>query len=309
MTSEERNTNELKEFLLKQFRNGNKWLAFNPFVNQLTKEDVVCFKTLDETGEHCESTFMAFKLLAGAIREINGESRHTLINREKSKEAVAQLPIESHIQGRDLVNDLASGEIQPLIYNRKIDPAFDIPNYYFIQHKQSGSQDNGTGHEWFIMELFDSFKEAESAFREKLNFFRYLWDDNKPDLILVAGLVNQRLRLDMEGMPERNTGILLTTASPLYQVDQQMKLYEVNHWQSPACPVLKQPMLAQFNPRNSTLNFYDGNLRKVQPGASIEFIKIDFYDFQPLKVGDGQKHSIDEEAKQQYSQKMRNYLS
>lgn len=308
MKSGEENNNDLRDYLLKQFRSGDKWLAYNPFANELTKNDVVSFRTLDETSLHCESTFMAFKSLAAAIREIRGERRHAIIHSDKLKEEVARYPVESYMQGRDLANDLASGEIHPVIFNKTINPAFDIPNYYLIEHKHPGHQVYEIGHEVFILEIFDSFSQAKDAFSDKIRHNSNLPDIIKPDLILVAGLMNQKLQLDMEGLPESNSGILLTTAYPLYQADQQIKLYEVNHWQPPECPVLKQPMLAQFNPRNSRLNFYDGHLQKVQAGASIEFVKIDFYDFQPLKVGNVQKHSIDEEVKQ-HPQKMRHKLT
>lgn len=316
MTSEEQKVNELKEFLLRQFRNGDKWVAFSPFANQLTKEDVVCFKTLEETAEHCESTFMAFKPLAGALRELNGESRQSLIDRNKLQEEIDKHPIESFIQGRDLVCDLARGELQPLIYNKKINPAFDIENYYLFEHKHSGHQVYEIDHEVYELEIFRSHDEALKKFYEQISINSRNADMLKPDLILVAALKNQKLLLDLEGMPIRNTGILLATAYPLYNMEHQRKLYEVNHWQPQQCPVLKQPMLAQFNLRSSKLNFYDGNLQIVQPGASIDFIKIDFYDFQPLKIGNMQKHSIGEDANlgheekpQHHSNKIRNNLN
>src|SRR6266542_6068890 len=292
MTNEGKNTNELKELLLQQFRSGDKWLAFNPFMNCLTKDDVICFKTLEETSAHCESAFIAFKSLAGALREISGESRQALIDRNKLQKEIAKHPIESFIQGRDLVGDLAHGELQPVIYNKKIEPAFDVQNYYLIEHKHPGHQVYEIGHEVYGLDVFETYVDAEKMFYEQIRINSRLPDMLKPDLIFVAALKDQKLQLDLEGLPVRNTAILLTTAYPLYQAKQQMKLYEVNHWQPPQSPVLKQPMLAQFNAHTSKLKFYDGDLRQVQPGAPIEFMKIDFYDFQPLKIANVQKNTI-----------------
>lgn len=316
MESEVKNINELREFLLRQFRCGDKWVAFDPFANRLTKEDVACFKTLEETSGHCETTYMAFKSLAAALREINGESRQPLIDRNKLQEQIAQHLVESFIPGRDLVSDLGRGELQPVICNKLINPGTEIKAYHLIQHSEPNPVVGEYFNEWSIIGSYSKYGDAGESIKQKVKECLEWEAWEMPNLIMLGEFKTQRAEFNERGWPERNTAIVFVTARPYLDQEEIKFTYQVNHLQDAEHPVLKQPMLAKFNMHSSKLEFYDGKLQKVDPGAVIEFMKIGFYDFQPLKIGNAQKNSItvDEKLNQQkkqlrHSNKMRNGLS
>ncbi len=189
--------NYVKNHLLRSFRDGYKWVAFDAFPYDQRFGNFVCTKTLDGLSDYCESLGHLFRPLSTILRAFRNESREHLVDKQKLAEQIAYYPIQSS--------------------------------------------------------------------RE----------------MLVAELKSQKPVLDRDGLPERNTALLLSTASLHYDHVEKKLAYQIQDTEN---LVLKQPMLACFNTGSCKLEFFNGKLDKVTAGSTIEYLDLSYFDFAHEKI-------------------------
>ncbi len=120
---------------------------------------------------------------------------------------------------------------------------------------------------------------------------KHIRDGDKPDVMLIGKIKNEEVLFNKENRLDENTGVLFTYAYSDY-LNEKTRIYKVDYLRPPDKPVIKQTMLAKCDVHSSKLEFYDGELQKVEPGESIDHINLDSFSFEPVRIINTEKKTI-----------------
>lgn len=253
---------ELKKYLREQWERGSQWISFPADEDKLSISDLRAFKdfgSLMAFRSIDEGRFQHFKPIFNVIRALPpSHFAAKPIDMEKLANEMVKYPVEPFHKSDDLKAGLSTGDLFPVLLARKIDPVNEILDYKIYSHTHPGHQVYEIGHEVDLVGSFKNHKEAVGFFDQHINECSNHADRFKPDVLLIAVFKHQNPQLDIEGMPEYNSALLLKTANPLYDVDKGRQVYETKDWQDIQSLEIKQPVLAKFNSQNSELEFFNG---------------------------------------------------
>ena len=119
-----------------------------------------------------------------------------------------------------------------------------------------------------IVSTTKSFIEALTFFNDR----RYSLSVEDCVLLLAGCFGKEPLLFDMEGSIIENTGIYFYASLP------NKDKFDIVQYQDPSQPALiPLTIFARFNRVRQELNFYNGALKKIQPGDIREFNDFSFF--------------------------------
>lgn len=313
MVIDEKNKRELKAYLLREFCAGNKWVAFDHKAQHLTCDDVQCFRTLAAGSGFCERmrddcygqvepSYYYLKHLGATLREMSGVSVSDKIDTGRLQEEINKHPLEGCHERQNIVNELAKGELCPAFYKKTIDLP-DIQNYTLIAHWYPRGLVYEIGHQFKVLNSFKELDEGLGVLKSEAAHVSRPVEGQRPELLLIGEIKNKKLQLDYEAVPDKNTGFVFAIANPQSHSAIESE-YDIQKLWTGKPFDLKEPLLAKFNTMNSSLEFYDGNLKKISPQDTIEYFDFRYFDTRPFQIVNLQKKTIagDEQLNQQEEQ-------
>ena len=307
MNIEVSDVQELKKYMREQWERGCQWISFPAYEEKLRVSDLRAFKDFGSLIAFTsieEGRFQNFKPIFNILRGLPaGDFKQKPVDMEKLANEIVKYPIQSFHPSNDLKAGLATGDLLPVLLNRKIDPVMEILDYKIYSHTHPGHQVYEIGHEVDLIGSFTNHEKAVGFFDQQINECSIHAYRFKPDLVMIAVFKHQNPELDVEGMPLYNSAMLLKTANPLYDGGQRQQAYETKDWQDIHSLEIKQPVLAKFNTQNSELEFFNGELQKVSPVGKIDYMPLEGFSTRKVHISETQKQTIRDEDVHRHQQK------
>lgn len=282
----EKNVDGLNNYLSQMLRCGDHWVAYDSDNDPANLNNVMTFQKIYTASRYCdmhswfceeERHFYEFQPILNVVNELAGGTavQKSETGLKKLEDQLLQFPITHCKEYVDLAKRLANGLYHPVKLVRKVIPRNDIESYTVIEHFYP---------EWTTYKVFDSltFHEGLTSFNDAQKCLYQLMDKHtnnagSPDLILIGKINGQKIEMDFEYFPQLGTGIQYIYASPKSCGNGKIK-YEVERKNEPGMTVdVVQHKMAKFDWITSSLEFFDGAMRKVSPFAPVPFM-----DFQRL---------------------------
>lgn len=272
MIIEEKDSEKLRDHLTKKFRSGNKWVAYaHPYDFAM----VTCFRDIKTVHRFCESLhgkfgYVKFNPLINVLKALSGADvvAANKVDLAKVEAQVIRYPIFAYDFEKNLGQQFTDGTYNPVNWLKQVDPSTAIDKYHIVTHTSKGLY-NPHSHEASIRQSCGTYREAETAFQQAINGFSSSVSLSHPNVLIIGQMKGQEFELGQDGRPKENTGIVFKRG---YRLGE----YSVIQVNDPGKPVdIYQPMMAKFNQLTSTIEFFNGQLEKVTPGAKIEYMNFD----------------------------------
>lgn len=270
---------EIKDYLSEQFKSGYKWVAFSGFRPYLIQSELKCFRDYSSLERHCEDAFDDFKPISNVLRKLSPEQYESgkTPDTEQIRAEIEKYQVEAFKPDEDLVRQIAKCELYPVLLIRSVEPEVEIHKYNVYEHTHPGHQVYEKGHDVGLLQYFEKQEEAIGYWNDLIEIYNESEKFKKPDLIMVAEFKNQKPELDVEGIPIRNSAVLLKTGYPILN-EEGKRPYKVDDWQMNSNSFqLKEPAFAKFNTQTNQLEFFNSNLAKVNPGDKIDYMDLNFF--------------------------------
>jgi hypothetical protein len=195
---------------------------------------------------HVQVTPIADETTVAAVRQLLSEHRILENSYEPSRNNDLQA--------------LAQGYFQRLYQQQTIVPEEHISHYHVLQHYHPGHQVYEIGHELRTVGVTTDYAKAIDLFLSAATAEK----DPKNNFLLVGEYHHMKLQLDLDGYPQKNTGIVLTTADLKKSADQPV-LVKVRDVHPVDLPVtISVEAIVRFHPEDRTLRFYDEHLQPLK---------------------------------------------
>lgn len=281
---------EMKERLSSEFWSGNRWLTFDNSKRCTTIRDIRCFPDLRAARAYCQykasiGQLYFIKALGSILKVLNcGFGWKNRIAATKLLELLNCYPITSFRQGDDLVSSLITGEYYPVIWKKVVFPLSVIGRYHIIEWPHAGRKLHKRIEQPAYS--FDNVTDALKVFDKQTRFNNNEKKCSSPVLLLVGRFQDQLLEFNADGSPEESTGLLIYTAHIIHDPTLQSNVYKINMVHDLSMPVIvKQGVIVRYDIIKGKLDFFDCCLRKIRPGAVIDYRDLAFFAYQqPIKV-------------------------
>ncbi|MFD2887784.1 hypothetical protein [Chitinophaga cymbidii] len=281
---------EMKALLSLEFWSGNRWLVFDSSKHCIVTQDIRCFPNLRQASFFCQykvsiGQLYLIKALSSSLKVLNcGFGWRNKIAAAQLQQLLNYFPVTSFRQGDDLTSSLLTGEYYPVLWNRIVCPLSVIDRYHLVEYVPADWKSREKLGQ--VVYTFDNISDALDGFNKQTKCNPDGKGHSIPVLLLVGQFQNQSLKLDIEGTPEESTGMLLYTAHITRDSVLQRNVYEINLVQDVSIPVIvKHGIIVKYDTIRGKLDFYDDCLRKVQPGAVVDFFDLVFFAYQqPVEV-------------------------
>lgn len=270
----------IRAFLSSEFWSGKRWLAFDVFKKETGVADLQCFPDYKKAALFCEansSNGKAYRIkeVGYVLRTLNQGSNQkaTVSERQALQELASSYPITLLRPDEGLAACLWTGEYFPVIWNKVINPLTTIQSYHIIEQWFVDNWEGNVKLQRKAASTYERFSSAIEALEKQLN--SCYTGRNDLQFILLGQFRNHQLSLDEQGIPIKNTGMLLYRA---YYLNAQCYLYQVNDPTSPF--LIQNGIFIRYNRGRRQLNFYDSSLKKVLPGTYVDYIDLNYFFFQ-----------------------------
>ena len=319
MIIDEKNIEAAKAYLSKRLRAGDKWAAF-PEYSIASWATITSFRTFDAVNNFCATYVQGnapfkFKPIASLLNDFSEDhfKKKAVVEFNKIHDELNKYPIEACGEKENLAKNLARGEIAPVLWKRTLDEANDIETFHVMSVWRSSHPHFELGYEQCLVKSTPNYKESVQYFDWQLSYYSSQAVNEKPDILLIAKLRDKTLVLNVHGIPQENSALLIKGAFAYQGRDNKIH-YEGRHVTDSFRPfTLKEPVFAKRSSR-SRLEFYDKNLQKISSGDSVEYIALDHFSVRPIEVINTQQKTIkgdeklNQEEKQQHAKRLRHRL-
>lgn len=283
MTIEENDVNQVSRSLSQKFRSGDKWVAWASFNGSVCRENLMTFRKIADAYKYCDENtgqsgeddfyYYKFKPIINVLKDLSGASSlsQNRIDISRLEEQIKQYPIEAYNNDKPLVEILSDGHYHPISIQQQVNPVADIDSYVVNGHKYPTGMIYEVGHSTRNFGEFKSLKEAQQLFDELVSK-QDISALGTPEYKLIGKIKGQALALDMEDFPQKGTGVLFQIANCLKNEDgvRKYEIQQVNGFDRPV--EIELHKMARYNGHNSTLEFFDGELKKVAFNAKVDFM-------------------------------------
>jgi hypothetical protein len=311
MTIEERDVAAVSQLLSQKFSTGDRWVAWENSAIPTSTHDLVTFKSNVEANKYCESQIdylsenlrsWSFKPITNLLKSISGPSTQQIgINPQKVQEAISNHPVSAYSYNKSLPELLVDGQFHPVKIKQEMLPWVDISSFVVNEHHYPQGMIYEIGHTSKKIGEFDKYYDAQKCFErliEKYNSIQY----ESPELKIIGKIKGQELALNFEDFPQSGTGILFRMANRGWE-DPKVRKYEITQSNDLGKPiVIDQQKLAKYNRLTSTLEFFDGELKKVGVNDRIKFMHFGSLSVDPVQIVNANKQTLGVDQKDQAEQ-------
>jgi hypothetical protein len=200
-----------------------------------------------------------------------------LIDNEKAvAQEMTKYPISRlfFIPEDDLKASLANGDLNGVVWKKKIIPADEIDQYHIIEHTFRHGQHNEIPPDNKELLVVPDYKTAYASFEAIVK--NAPKKDELTHLVMIGKFKGRSLEISPESYPVNNCGVLLDDiALPAGSREQAIRCEHIN----PAKPfVTKQRLFARMEPVSKSLVFYDDKLQRVDPARASVSVSAMYFD-------------------------------
>jgi hypothetical protein len=307
MRVEEKDVDRLNQSLSKKFRSGDKWVAYeDDYKNTVTSGVIETFKNIGAANRHCEnntgydyygeseSRHFKFQPIVNVIKSLSGDTSQPIgaADLDRLAEQIHQHAVftTAYHWKEPIVDVLADGKYHPVEVHQQILPWKDIESYEVNAHFYPKGMIYEIGHSRKSHGVFGSYYEAQKCFEGLME--KYARDSDVPELKLIGKIKGQELTRDFEDFPQPGTGVLFKMANP-QNGEGGMKKYVPKQMAELDKPIsVVQRKMAKYNLRTAVLEFFDGCLQKVAPGAKIPFMNFGSLSTSPVEIVSSMKQTV-----------------
>jgi hypothetical protein len=304
MKVDEKDVERLNRSLSEKFRSGDKWVAYDDYNGSVSSGNVTTFKNITAANKYCESHtgdcgegefyYFRFKPIINVLKSLTGadsiQKSQPHLNKLDEQIQEHAVMVTAHNYDRPLVETLADGLYHPVELKQQILSWKDIDSYQVIEHYYPKGMIYEVGHGSKSHGDFPSYYEAQKCFEQLVD--KHTSGTEFPELKLIGKIKGQELALDFEDFPQPGTGVLFKIANRVYAPHPE-KRYEVNQQNQLDKPLdIHQRKMAKFNWIKSTLEFFDGALKKVLPNAKIDFLNFSSLSSRPVDIINPLKQAV-----------------
>lgn len=318
MEIEESNVAKVINYLSRMFRSGDKWVAYNDYRSPVDSGNLTTFRQITSASAYCENntgdnygasefryfTFQpiinAIKALTGADATVKTGTDMNRLNEQIQQHCVTDTP---HNYKKPLVDLLSDGLYHPVGVKQQILPWKDMESYQVIEHFYPKGMIYEVGHSHRSHGDFGSYYEAQKCFEQLMD--KYKEDRDAPELKLIGKIKGQDLALDLEDFPQPGTGVLFKMANHVFGESGQRNYVaeQKTELDKPVDMVLHK--MAKYNLRTAVLEFFDGSLQKVAPGAKVPFMNFGSLSKKPVEILSSVKKTLSGDEQLSHDQEKR----
>ena len=310
MTINDEALDEVKAMMQRAFKEGNKWIAFDPFADNTTG-DLYCFKDFSSVAKFCSEHQLRGECiqegyydyynysvlpLANVVNAFDFQRQQlTSLELDALKSEFHRLSITPYFSISGSTARLTSGDYCPVIADRKVDVS-EISGYSVLLHLYPRGMVYETGHEYKFASRVESFDDAVNTYRKTMvecaleNYNRTnevlpiselksaltfeLQGNRMPEISLIAEFKGVELKLDYECFPKDRTGVVLKLANVN---NDSPRLYQsVDHMDKDSI-CIPQYLLAKLHSGDKEIKLYDCNFNPVQPNDKVPNMSVSYF--------------------------------
>ena len=257
------------EWLSNQFWSGKRW-----FIVEVSGGIVgrpACYANYLDAATDCrrrneQGGSFRIRVLGSVLKEWNlpGPMESSWQDRERLREVVGQYPVQLYQSAVEWEEELLRGNYYPVVWEKVTEPLLAIRKYVIVHQYQKGRVS--------FREVYSTseFPNAIVALRDHARNFR----DQTGCLLLFGQFLD--CPIDYKGgLYDLNVTVIL------YRAEWQGGLIpEIVEVHDPVSPVVRSfPMFVRYHRQRGTLSFYDGGLKRIDPGDEPDFIDLRMFDF------------------------------
>lgn len=315
MRVEERDVNRLNQSLSKMFRSGDKWVAYEDYKCTVGPDNMATFKHIGKADNYCEMNsgddygnsewrIFNFQPILNVIKSLSGDGAQPISTADlkRLEEQIQEHSVvgTAHHWNQPIVDVLADGRYHPVGINQQILPWKDIESYEVIAHFYPKGMIYEIGHGRKSHGEFKSYYKAQKCFEQLMG--KYSNDRDAPELKLIGKIKGQDLALNLEDFPESGTGVLFKMTNPVYTEGRERKYVAEQKAELDKPVDIVQQKMAKYNLRTAVLEFFDGCLQKVAPGAKIPFMNFGSLSSKPVEIVRSIKQTVSDDEQLNHGQ-------
>ncbi len=318
MRVEEKDIDRLNKSLSQSFRSGDKWVAYQDNKCTFGSGNIATFKHISAADKYCESNtgddygnsefrHFQFQPILNVIKSLSGDGSQpkSTADLKRLEEQILEHSVvgTAHNWKQPIVDVLADGRYHPVGINQQILPWKDIESYKVNAHFYPKGMIYEIGHGGKSHGEFGSYYEAQKCFEQLMA--KYSNDRDAPELKLIGKIKGQDLALNLEDFPESGSGVLFKMANLVCSEGRERKFVAEQNAELDKPIDIVQKKMVKYNLRTRVLEFFDGCLQKVAPGAQIPFMNFGSLSSKPVEIVRSMKQTVsgDEQLNQAQEKK------
>jgi hypothetical protein len=273
------NRSNISDFLAQSKESGYSWVAFDwaagkdhyifhGFESAIEAEGFcnngnAIFNFQEQDWEYADYRFLSVQTLQSAF---DGTDQPVMENIRWSSilSQMKELDLE-FLPGHtteNLFRLLQSGQLFPLQSKKTFDPSANVDRFHVIGHYFPGHQVYEIGHSTKILASFSFINQAEVFLQQQLE--KDPRNQQDQDYLLVGQYRNQSLEIDQEGWPENNCGITVKSACYLYDIEREVKNWQVSEVNRLEDPIkINHFLFARYQETEKKLALFDERLKET----------------------------------------------
>ncbi len=231
-------TKEMNEFLEGQLSQGNRWVAYAPFNEPYKMEELLFFSSAFDAKDYCDEngteewqtyeTIQDFKTQFQTDRQVSHHVSHVELTADLKKYG-----FRVYIGVWDqFIQRIWDGKCCPVICTKQIIPAEEIMLYHVFDHTYPQGMIYEVGHRRKLLGSFSDYDNAKTLLEEQTLKLDLTEADSR-EFVLMGQYRDHYLNLNYEGVPQRNSGIILSIGTPEYKFQNNFHPAEIRQFVDP----------------------------------------------------------------------------
>jgi hypothetical protein len=269
----------VKRKLSREYWAGRRWLAYDTLRSAGWLNRLRCFTNYSSAAAYCKENsgingIFRIRALVEVLAVLNGirPDEPTSADREILAKLLATRPLTGYRRTISPLLGLLRQKYFPVFWNSRIDPLSAVGVYHIIRRRVNSGQQRAIR----LLGSYGEFKEAVGSFASVVRRIHELDVE-----LMLAGQVNGAALNLVQTWSAPETGIIVFYRSVAEISGQSGKLVvdiEPVH-DIDRTILIRTPLFASYNRHHRMILFYDGYLRRVQPGEVQTFVDFAYFDF------------------------------
>ena len=265
----------VKKRLSAEYRAGARWLAADVSKRAGWLARLRCFEEYSAAAAWCRARtakdgVFRIRVLAEVLAGMNGLRVSVFTGAEGRvlRELIGRRPISTYIASIPLEMGLARQRWFPVVWSSVLEPLSVVRAYQIVSRGFTG-----TGK--LTVRVLGAYPDFRSAMRV---FSRAIRGQRPSEEVLLAGAICEHVDFSARELAVED-GVLVFYRSPVGLFDRS-GVDAIEQVNDPTTElVIRTAYFAGYDRVRGRLNFYDGRLRRVEPGMEAERIDLAYFDF------------------------------
>jgi hypothetical protein len=269
---------EIKTRLSGEYWSGKRWLVYDILKSAGWLSGLRFFTDYSEAAAWCKTAsgkngVFRIRVLAEVLAGLNRvwKTRYTPEERRSLYNQLIHRPVSSFKKTIPLEVGLRRNRYFPVLWNSELNPLSAVKTWQLIGKRQEGQRSSRTQ----VLGSFPEFGKSMVAFMNAIRKMPLLGEE-----LLLAGQLE-----DSASILFYRFGRAVLAAA----LDFDPEIEQINDPTQPL--MLEWPYFACYDRPHGMLGFYDGALRRIEPGKDRCTLDLEYFDFEDRRIFDLQSVS------------------